>query len=195
MKRLKSNWSVTKTDITKSLSRMTKRKSRTSLVLTDDSVTLRKPENAVHNAAPYENMQFLHQESSENITEKGKSGSRKGFLNKFRRSMSMTVETANELTQNLNKPKSTFYLTEAINVDVEDKGELGSGNDSGFPSSPVHRNSRTSLTRPHSPPPPIPTQNAGKEIKFRIFCNLKLSNTKKKRWNILHSINKTLHSF
>lgn len=120
--------------------------------------------NQQDEATAYENMQFLHQvqESCDNIADKGKSTSRKGFLNKFRRSMSMTAETANELTQNLSKPKSTFYLTETINVDSDEKGELGSGNDSGFPSSPVHRNSRTSLTRPHSPPPPIPNQNIGK---------------------------------
>lgn len=74
----------------------------------------------------------------------------------------MTAETANELTQNLSKPKSTFYLTETVNADGDEKGDLGSGNDSGFPSSPVHRNSRTSLIRPHSPPPPIPVSNAGK---------------------------------
>lgn len=132
----------------------------------EEAVSFRNQQDTINNAAPYENMQFLHQESSENIADKGKSTSRKGFLNKFRRSMSMTAETANELTQNLSKPRSTFYLTEAINADVDDKGELGSGNDSGFPSSPVHRNSRTSLTRPQSPPPPIPTQNIGKSYQL-----------------------------
>lgn len=161
MKRLKSNWTVTKTDITKSLNRMTKRKSRTDLEQTDDKS---KQGDDKTKQPAYENVQVGGE--NDGPSEKSKLG--KGFLNKFRRSMSMSAESANELTESLNRGNSMFYLTETVDVDGvadEEKGELRSGNDSGFPSSPIHRNSRSSIVRPQSPPPPIPTQNnIGKSI-------------------------------
>lgn len=158
MKRLKSNWTVTKTDITKSLNRMTKRKSRTDLEHTVD-------DNKSSNKHPaYENVQVGGENDA--AGEKTKLG--KGFLNKFRRSMSMSTESANELTESLNRGNSMFYLTETVDIDGDgdqEKGESRSGNDSGFAPSPIHRNSRSSIVRPQSPPPPIPTQNnIGKSI-------------------------------
>lgn len=82
---------------------------------------------------------------------------RKSFLTKFRRSMSLSAESAAELNTNLdNKPKSTFYLTEEIDVDKNE-----SERDSGASLSPVQRNSKV-IVRPHSPPPPAPVKKKDK---------------------------------
>lgn len=121
------------------------------------------------NASTYQNVQFTNHETQDatdtSPNEKTRSLTRKGFLKKFRRSISLSPESANELTQNLgNKPNSTFYITETINIDSESKEELSSGNDSGLPSSPVQKSSRSSLARPQSPPPPIPVQNIGEYV-------------------------------
>lgn len=168
MKRLKSNWTVTKTDITKSLNRMTKRKSRTDLEQTEEKNKQTDDNKSSGKHPAYENVQVGGENDA--TSEKSKLG--KSFLNKFRRSMSMSTESANELTESLNRGNSMFYLTEAVDVDGDidgEKGELRSGNDSGFPSSPIHRNSRSSIVRPQSPPPPIPTQNdIGKSFHFMI---------------------------
>ncbi|XP_066144502.1 uncharacterized protein Exn isoform X2 [Euwallacea fornicatus] len=76
-----------------------------------------------------------------------------GFLTKFRRSMSLSAESASEVTSSLNresKTKSTFYLTNTIDVDSQ--------NDNSDKSlSPVLRKSKSPLMRPKSPPPPAPT--------------------------------------
>lgn len=143
MKRLKSNWSVSKIDFTKSLSRMTKRKSRSDL-----SGQEGKPSEA----QVYQNLNFSEGENLDsNANDKNKSLTRKGFLNKFRRSMSISAESASELTQSLgNKPTSMFYLTETVDIDAD------VSNDSGLPSSPIQRNNR--VVRPQSPPPPVPLQ-------------------------------------
>lgn len=158
MKRLKSNWSVSKIDFTKSLSRMTKRKSRTDLTKDYDEEQRRISEES------YQNVQYSSSaELDGNGNDKNKSLARKGFLNKFRRSMSMSAESASELTQNLggNKPKSMFYLTESIDVDAADVG-----NDSGLPASPVQQKNsggnNNRVIRPSSPPPPVPLQHVGK---------------------------------
>lgn len=103
----------------------------------------------------YENVQFVGHET----TSETKPPTPKGFLHKFRKSISLSAESACELTQSLGKTKSTFYLTETIDIDTEDKTEDNSRNDSGLPSSPVQKNRSSILVRPNSPPPPIPTQN------------------------------------
>lgn len=81
-----------------------------------------------------------------------------GFLTKFRRSMSLSAESAQEMTSTLNrdsKTKSTFYLTETIIVDSPNECSDKS-------LSPILRQSRSPLMRPKSPPPPIPTAIPGK---------------------------------
>lgn len=138
MRKLRRNWSLTKNDISKSLSRMTKRKSRTDL--------------DKHRKSSPEILQSEETPPCECPPEpENKTLPRKSFLTKFRRSMSLSAESANELTSNLDKPKSTFYLTE---IDI-DKNE--SERDSGASLSPVQRNSKV-IIRPQSPPPPAPVK-------------------------------------
>lgn len=157
-------------DFTKSLSRMTKRKSRGDL---SKDLEERRPSEQT-----YQNVDFSSEQLDSNGNDKTKVLSRKGFLNKFRRSMSMSAESASELTQSLggnNKPTSMFYLTESIDVDSVDVS-----NDSGLPASPVQRNSAGSgcggssrIVRPSSPPPPIPLQHVGKQFPF-YHCILEM---------------------
>ncbi|XP_044260068.1 uncharacterized protein LOC123008342 [Tribolium madens] len=138
MRKLRRNWSLTKNDISKSLSRMTKRKSRTDLDKhRKSSPEILQPEEPPPCECPPE--------------PETKTLPRKSFLTKFRRSMSLSAESASELTSNLDKPKSTFYLTE---IDI-DKNE--SERDSGASLSPVQRNSKA-IIRPQSPPPPAPVR-------------------------------------
>lgn len=125
-----------------------------SLTPADISLELQRPQSEIQTSATrtYQNLSFPPDnnqlESMESPTEKIKSLNRKGFLKKFRRSISMNPENASEITNNLNKPRSTFYLTDTIVIDnnaVEDKKAV----------SPVSNNKV--LTRPQSPPPPAPT--------------------------------------
>lgn len=150
MKRFKSNFSVSKIDFTKSLTRMTKRKSRSDL--TKDGEENRTSDQF------YQNVEISNIDLDGNANDRTKTLTRKGFLNKFRRSMSMSAESASELTQNLggNKPKSMFYLTESIDVDAVDVS-----NECGMPASPVQK-VHNRITRPSSPPPPVPLQHVGK---------------------------------
>lgn len=109
----------------------------------------------------------------------------KGLLDKIRRSISLSPESANEVTQNLTKPKSTFYLTDVIDVDNTTKEDLSSGHDSGFASSPtVNRTSTSNITRPHSPPPPIPVSNTGETfiviLLHHIYFNVSSFQNQKK---------------
>ncbi|RZC38474.1 uncharacterized protein BDFB_001401, partial [Asbolus verrucosus] len=145
MRKLRRNWSLTKNDISKSLSRMTKRKSRTDLDVTGTSKKDPKHRKSSPEIIPQEEPSCECPEQPET-----KSLPRKSFLNKFRRSMSLSAETANEITTSLdNKPKSTFYLTEDIDIDKNE-----SERDSGASTSPIQRNSK--IIRPQSPPPPVP---------------------------------------
>lgn len=147
---------------------MTKRKSRSDLSAAKDL-----EERRASDQQPYENVEFASEEGSASDKANKQQGlSRKGFLNKFRRSMSMSAESASELTLSLgggNKPKSMFYLTESIDVDGVDVR-----NDSGLPASPVQRNGgaggggNNRVVRPSSPPPPIPIQHVGELKVFEI---------------------------
>ncbi|KAK4876428.1 hypothetical protein RN001_012850 [Aquatica leii] len=193
MKKLRRNWSLTKNDITKSLTRMAKRKSRTDL--TNDAMTKSREDN---NASPastkpqisspimcernsamlnvaqefklrqsdannvYQNVQYTGKDNTE-LTEnyekvRTSSLSKSKFLNKFRRSMLISTESANEITQSLgNKTKSTFYLTDPIDVDGQmdvTKSKGDSINSSVSPS--LLRHSKSFPQRPQSPPPPVP---------------------------------------
>lgn len=96
------------------------------------------------------------QSSEDQDKSKSLSRNKGGFLNKFRRSMSLSAESASELTSTLNgSSKSTFYLTETIDVD-----RVEAHNDSSDKSlSPVLRQSRSPLMRPRSPPPPAPSMS------------------------------------
>ncbi|KAJ3642091.1 hypothetical protein Zmor_024907 [Zophobas morio] len=143
-RKLRRNWSLTKSDISKSLSRMTGRKSRTDL----EKMKHRKSSPEIlSNEGPCESPE---QPETKTLP-------RKSFLTKFRRSMSLSAESAAELNTNLdNKPKSTFYLTEEIDVDKNE-----SERDSGASLSPVQRNSKV-IVRPHSPPPPAPVKKKDK---------------------------------
>jgi hypothetical protein len=128
---------------------MTKRKSRTDLDMTKKDHTKSSPEIIPADEPQCE----CPQEQPET-----KSLPRKGFLNKFRRSMSLSAESASELTTNLdNKPKSTFYLTGDIDIDNNE-----SERDSGASLSPVQRNSKV-IMRPQSPPPPVPVNKPKKD--------------------------------
>lgn len=151
MRKLRRNWSLTKNDISKSLSRMTKKKSRIDL---RDNLN-KDQSNNKRNSSPDTN-QILVENVENNET---KSQPMKDLLTKFRRSISLSAESATELTSNLSstKPKSTFYLTE-IDIDepiTDEKIRKDTSRDSGVSSlSPIQRNSR--IVRPQSPPPPAP---------------------------------------
>ncbi|XP_022916174.2 rho guanine nucleotide exchange factor 5 [Onthophagus taurus] len=188
MKRL-----LTKNDITKSLSRMTKRKSRTDLVNLDKST---KEEQSSPSASEnrnksgssiksdnessspyqsisqenssYQNIKYnrTNTEATEVIYEKQ---AKKRFFTKFRRSMSLSAESASELTQELNKPKSTFYLTDTIDVDNEQEKVCDKSKASVSPSVPVkNKTPKSSPIRPMVPPPPLPTiQNQPVQVELR----------------------------
>lgn len=169
MKRLRRNWSLTKSDITKSLSRMTKKKSRTDLTTNDEvppplplkqnsrpSITITDTTNdtSVLNTK-------LHDGSAEVETlneRNNKSLPRKSILSKFKRSMSITNENGGDVT------KSTFYVTDAIDVDgyesLDKKKEK---------TSPV---AYKVPVRPNSPPPPAP-------IKLEVKVDNNQKNTKR----------------
>lgn len=159
MRKLRRNWSLTKNDISKSLSRMTKRKSRTDL---ETNIEKKNVEIVVETSTSYQNVDF-NQDTTINETEKTKSLTKKGFLNKFRRSMSLSAESASELTTNLgNKPTSTFYLTETIDVDDVEKAEEACP-DSGVSLSPIPKRNVKNIVRPQSPPPPAPHETDPKK--------------------------------
>lgn len=74
----------------------------------------------------------------------------------------MSAEAASELQQNLeNKPKSTFYLTDAIDIDEGVDLRNSSAERDPAPVLPE----RNVTVRPQSSPPPLPVdanQNLGK---------------------------------
>lgn len=86
--------------------------------------------------------------------------------------MSMSTENANELTDNLLKPNSKFYLTEAVDVDGQNDGS---------------ERTRGSLTpevtiykvplRPNSPPPPAPNHMGLSFMKISLGIGARISNT------------------
>lgn len=100
----------------------------------------------------YQNMQFNNENSQDSPTDKNKNI--KGFLNKFRRSMSMNNESTND-NQNSNKAQSTFYVTDSINIDVINKEKTRNN------ISP--KAYKTPIVRPQNPPPPAPN-NIGKYL-------------------------------
>lgn len=104
----------------------------------------------------YQNMQFNNESSQDSPTDKNKNTLRKGFLNKFRRSMSMSNESnLNDNNQNSNKTQSTFYVTNTINIDGG--GDL---NNKEKPKNSPKIYKKTQIVRPQNPPPPAP-QNVG----------------------------------
>ncbi|CAG9759498.1 unnamed protein product [Ceutorhynchus assimilis] len=162
MKKISRNLTM---NITKSLTRMKKHMSKTDPdpktkptyenVETQNSI-LKQSAYSASSVETFKTPSTAESHSSED-QERSKTLLRNkgGFLNKFRRSMSLSTESANELTSNLNggsKTKSTFYLTETIDVD---SGE-GPSEYSDKSLSPVLRHSRSPLMRPKSPPPPAP---------------------------------------
>lgn len=100
----------------------------------------------------YQNMQFNNETNQESPTDKNKNTIRKGFLNKFRRSMSLSNESnVSENNQNSNKTQSTFYVTNTINIDGNNKEKTKN-------SPKIYK--KTPIVRPQNPPPPAP-QNVG----------------------------------
>ncbi|XP_017775563.1 PREDICTED: uncharacterized protein LOC108561925 [Nicrophorus vespilloides] len=159
MKRLRRNWSLTKNDITKSLSRMTKRKSRTDLDAIDKVKEREQEMNTYQDVKPYSNVGFSQ---SQEQLERTKSLGRKGFLNKFRRSMSISGENAeNTLNEDGSKPKSTFYLTDTIDLDRKEVPEVPPP----VPPNNTTVKPKTSPVRPQIPPPPAPTKSPNIEMR------------------------------
>lgn len=71
--------------------------------------------------------------------------------------MSLSAESANELTQTLSKPKSTFYLTEVINVDEEEPNDA----ENKRAQNQTNKSKKSSqIVRPQVPPPPLPPQQS-----------------------------------
>lgn len=101
------------------------------------------------------------------------------LLSRIKRSMSLTSESAAFAiyAKNDNQRKSTFYLTDPINVDICDNSiEEETGNKIseemsqekiGSPSDTNRNLKKSKLSRPKSPPPPVPTV-LGKLIFFKF---------------------------
>uniref|UniRef100_A0A1Y1JXM7 DH domain-containing protein n=1 Tax=Photinus pyralis TaxID=7054 RepID=A0A1Y1JXM7_PHOPY len=188
-KRLRRNWSLTK-NITKSLTRMTKRKSRTDLTIgavekqseensnTNPKQPISSPVKSERNSSllnitqelklrqnelssniAYQNIQIASRETEPTVNfEKSRSNSlsKNKFLNKFRRSMLINADST-ECIQTLgNKMKSTFYLTDPIEVDNNQTDALKSKAAITTSVSPVALRHSKSCQRPQSPPPPVP---------------------------------------
>ncbi|KAK5645320.1 hypothetical protein RI129_006620 [Pyrocoelia pectoralis] len=210
MKRLRRNWSLTKNDITKSLTRMTKRKSRTDLTadtieknseehlhnrsdskqeisspvrsernssLLNINHELKLKQNELSSNIAYQNIQISNRVAEPTVNyEKTRSNSlsKNKFLNKFRRSMLINTEPT-ECIQNLgNKMKSTFYLTDPIDVDNNQTDTLKPKEAVTTSVSPVTLRNSKSCQRPHSPPPPIPV-DANQNIDSRTTRHTKRS--------------------
>ncbi|KAF7272278.1 hypothetical protein GWI33_014937 [Rhynchophorus ferrugineus] len=175
MMKIKQNW---KKDISKSLTRMKKHISKTdteSPGTKDDkksdskiklsSASYENVENkfsSIKTESSYQNTEITrHIEPQPDDSEKTKSLSRKGgFLTKFRRSMSLSAESASELTSSLSdsKTKSTFYVTDTINIDNTNEQDLRTPNDKVV--TPIlKKSSKSPITRPNTPPPPAPVHN------------------------------------
>ncbi|XP_076250219.1 ephexin isoform X2 [Rhynchophorus ferrugineus] len=175
MMKIKQNW---KKDISKSLTRMKKHISKTdteSPGTKDDkksdskiklsSASYENVENkfsSIKTESSYQNTEITrHIEPQPDDSEKTKSLSRKGgFLTKFRRSMSLSAESASELTSSLSdsKTKSTFYVTDTINIDNTNEQDLRTPNDKVV--TPIlKKSSKSPITRPNTPPPPAPVRN------------------------------------
>ncbi|XP_025832949.1 uncharacterized protein LOC112905205 [Agrilus planipennis] len=135
-------------------------------------VKLRYPERCVDSGnVTYQNVEFSSTDNSDQTASdrsKNSTIKKSRFLEKFRKSISLSADSANELTQQLNKPRSTFYLTSEIELsdnlvtDMGSKSSLNSlGNDKkNSPKHSVEQNSRNSVTiRPKCPPPPVPVDN------------------------------------
>ncbi|KAJ8970097.1 hypothetical protein NQ314_001387 [Rhamnusium bicolor] len=143
MKKLKNNFSI---DLSKSLSRMTKRMSRTDL--------------NVPNSIKEEKLQPVS--SNDKITEtpsKCSTSTTGAIYHNVEFSKALPPKPSDEkerikLTSNLaNKRRSTFYLTEVIDID---KNENNATDHSVISS----RLSKPNVLRPKSPPPPAPIKGS-----------------------------------
>ncbi|XP_050310808.1 uncharacterized protein LOC126746543 [Anthonomus grandis grandis] len=167
IKSAEKNMKKFRMNITRSLTRMKKHISKTDAETPNDPNKKRKSDSKLKQRSPgnepiveaknqdvktspepnkSSNNESQSPEDNKTLT-RTKSG---GFLTKFRRSMSLSAESALELTSNLNgasKTKSTFYLTEPIDIDATEGSEKSL--------SPA-RHSKSPVMRPRSPPPPAP---------------------------------------
>nr|CAI5849078.1 unnamed protein product [Callosobruchus analis] len=89
-----------------------------------------------------------------------------GLFNLIRRSMSLSQESAMNLTSKIGTKtthrRSTFYVTEAFDADGDPKTDNSeSSADKSDRDSVSLSPTRTKITRPKSPPPPAPLQNNG----------------------------------
>lgn len=162
VRRFTKNLSMTTNDLSKSLTRITRRKSKNDVnetIVENNYVNVRE---GVPATTPTSEMNCITNTEDEN-NEKNKNLNRKGFLNKIRRSIIMSAEQANEITSNI-KGKSTFYLTPTINIDDEE-GDKKMEDDSGISLSPIDRNPRNRLVRPQEPPPPAPIPSLNEDLK------------------------------
>ncbi|XP_044753441.1 uncharacterized protein LOC123312918 isoform X2 [Coccinella septempunctata] len=159
MRKFTKNLSMTRNDISKSLTRLARKKSKNDVSEVENNYV---NVNGTPATTPTSEVNPLT--SAEDLNnEKNKNLNRKGFLNKIRRSIIMSPEQASEITSNF-KGKSTFYLTPTINVDDE-YPDKKLEDDSGISLSPIDRNSRNKLVRPQEPPPPAPILPLSEELK------------------------------
>ncbi|KAL3268344.1 hypothetical protein HHI36_007460 [Cryptolaemus montrouzieri] len=169
MRKFTKNLSMTRNDISKSLTRITRRKSKNDVSEIIEDNGCDNISNGTPVTTPTSEVNAFPKSEVEENNEKNKNLSRKGFLNKIRRSIIMSPEQANDITSHLNnKGKSTFYLTSTINIDdADDSGARKTEDDSGISLSPVdrERNSRNKLVRPQNPPPPAPIMGLNEDLK------------------------------
>ncbi|KAI4461301.1 guanine nucleotide exchange factor [Holotrichia oblita] len=130
-----------KNDLTKSLGRIAKRKSRTDLD---------NPNNSLDRGKTRSSSKLDRREDS--------SGTHRNSLtSQDSNSDQNSIDTIYEKQKLKPKAKSTFYLTDTIDISSNtDKGDCDRAKDNLSPVNQKSRNVKTSPVRPSVPPPPLP---------------------------------------
>ncbi|CAG9860623.1 unnamed protein product [Phyllotreta striolata] len=175
--RFKKNFSR---DISKSLRRLSKRIYQTNV--NDMEKPDHKSLSAINSSDP------IKESSKIDLNETSKSDS---ILTRIKRSVSMSTVSVISLTnyfetQNVpNQRRSTFYLTDPINFDDYSKGiNIGSASSE---QSINQSSSKSRITRPKLPPPPVPTKefenkSAISEKELPIITDLEKTCTRRSSW-------------
>lgn len=131
----------TKNDLTKSLGRMGKRKSRADLENVNDSPDTDKAR------------------SSSKSDQRGDPNARNSLTSQESNSDQNSIDTIYEKQKLKNKTKSTFYLPESIDIDNNtEKVDCDRRKNSLSPVNQKSKNGKSSPVRPSVPPPPLPKQ-------------------------------------
>lgn len=130
-----------KNDLTKSLGRIAKRKSRTDLDNPNNSLDTGKARSSTK----------LDRRDDSSATH------RNSLTSQDSNSDQNSIDTVYEKQKLKPKAKSTFYLTETIDISSNtDKGDCDRAKNNLSPVNEKTRNVKTSPVRPSVPPPPLP---------------------------------------